>query len=57
MGLSQETGIAASLASGIIENFSSMTKPLHLGCTAQSALAAKRLAEAGLSSSPASIDH
>ncbi len=50
-------GIAASLAAGVIANFGSMTKPFHLGRTAQSGLAATRLAEAGLTSSPDAIEH
>ena len=50
-------GIAASLASGVAANFGSMTKPFHLGRTAQSALTATRLAEAGLTSSPDALEH
>ncbi|MGZ5837458.1 MAG: MmgE/PrpD family protein, partial [Xanthobacteraceae bacterium] len=50
-------GIAASLASGVVANFGSMTKPFHLGRTAQSALTATRLAEAGLTASPDAIEH
>jgi 2-methylcitrate dehydratase PrpD len=50
-------GIAASLASGVVANFGSMTKPFHLGRTAQSALTATRLAQAGLTSSPDAIEH
>ena len=34
-----------------------MTKPFHLGRTAQSALTATRLAEAGLTSSPDALEH
>ncbi len=50
-------GIAASLASGVNANFGSMTKPFHLGRTAQSALTATRLAQAGLTASPDAIEH
>jgi aconitate decarboxylase len=50
-------GIAASLASGVVANFGSMTKPFHLGRTAQSALTATRLAQAGLTASPDAIEH
>lgn len=50
-------GIAASLASGVVANFGSMTKPFHLGRTAQSALTATRLAQAGLTASPDAVEH
>jgi 2-methylcitrate dehydratase PrpD len=40
-------GIAASMASGLRRNFGSMTKPLHAGHAARSAVAAARLAAAG----------
>jgi 2-methylcitrate dehydratase PrpD len=50
-------GIAASLAAGVVSNFGSMTKPFHLGRTAQSALTATRLAQAGLTASPDAIEH
>jgi 2-methylcitrate dehydratase PrpD len=50
-------GIAASLAAGVVSNFGSMTKPFHLGRTAQSALLATRLAQAGLTASPDAIEH
>jgi 2-methylcitrate dehydratase PrpD len=61
-GLDAETaaravGIAASMASGVVSNFGSMTKPFHLGHSAQSALNATRLAEAGLTASPDAIEH
>jgi 2-methylcitrate dehydratase PrpD len=49
--------IAASLASGVAANFGSMTKPFHLGRTAQSALTATRLAQAGLTASPDTLEH
>ena len=50
-------GIAASMASGLVSNFGSMTKPFHLGHSAQCALRATRLAQAGLTSSPDAIEH
>ena len=50
-------GIAASLASGVVSNFGSMTKPYHLGRTAQSGLLATRLAEAGMTSAPDALEH
>ena len=40
-------GIASSMASGLQRNFGTMTKPLHTGCAARSALAAVRLASCG----------
>jgi 2-methylcitrate dehydratase PrpD len=61
-GLDRETAtravaIAASLASGVIANFGTMTKPFHLGRTAQSGLAATRLAEGGLTAAADAIEH
>jgi 2-methylcitrate dehydratase PrpD len=41
-------GIAASMASGLRRNFGTMTKPLHTGLAARSALTAWRLASCGL---------
>ena len=43
----QAFGIAASMASGLRRNFGTMTKPLHTGIAARSALTAARLAAAG----------
>jgi 2-methylcitrate dehydratase PrpD len=40
-------GIAASMASGLRRNFGTMTKPLHTGIAARSALTAWRLATCG----------
>jgi 2-methylcitrate dehydratase PrpD len=50
-------GIAASMASGLVSNFGSMTKPFHLGHSAQCALKATRLAQAGMTASPDAIEH
>ena len=50
-------GVAASLSSGVVANFGSMTKPFHLGRTAQSGLTATRLAQAGLTASPDAVEH
>lgn len=50
-------GIAASLAGGVVANFGSMTKPFHLGRTAQSGLDAVRLAQAGMTASVDAIEH
>ena len=43
----QAMGIAGSMASGLRRNFGTMTKPLHSGLAARSALTAVRLAMAG----------
>src|SRR5262245_52944244 len=50
-------GIAASLPAGVVANFGSMTKPFHLGRTAQSGLMATRLAQAGLTASTDAVEH
>ncbi|MFZ0126977.1 MAG: MmgE/PrpD family protein, partial [Xanthobacteraceae bacterium] len=50
-------GIAASLAGGVVANFGSMTKPFHLGRTAQSGLDAVRLAQAGMTASIDAVEH
>ena len=49
-------GIAASLASGLKENFGSMTKPYHAGHAALNAVTAVALARAGMTSSPAALE-
>ncbi len=43
-------GIAASMASGLRENFGTMTKPLHAGRAAENGVTAALLAEAGFTS-------
>ena len=48
----QAFGIAASMASGLRRNFGTMTKPLHTGIAARSALTASRLAAAGFTAAP-----
>lgn len=60
-GLSKETtshaiGIAASLSSGVIANFGSMTKPMHAGRAAEGGITAVELALAGLTSSPDALE-
>ena len=45
-------GIAGSMASGLRRNFGTMTKPLHAGLAARSALTAWRLAACGFSAAP-----
>ncbi len=48
----QAFGIAASMASGLRRNFGTMTKPLHTGIAARSALTALRLAQSGFTAAP-----
>jgi 2-methylcitrate dehydratase PrpD len=49
--------IAASLASGLVANFGTMTKPLHAGRSAQSGILAARLAGAGFTGAPDVLEH
>lgn len=49
--------IAASLASGLVANFGTMTKPLHAGRAAANGIEAVRLARLGLTSSPDVFEH
>ncbi len=49
-------GIAASMASGMVWNFATMTKPLHSGLAAQNGVMAARLAGQGFTSSPATLE-
>jgi 2-methylcitrate dehydratase PrpD len=49
-------GIAASMASGLKENFGSMTKPYHAGHAAQSGMRAAQLAREGMTASDAALD-
>lgn len=48
----QAFGIASSMSSGLRRNFGTMTKPLHTGIAARSALTAFNLAAAGFSAAP-----
>ena len=48
--LIQTLGIAASMASGLRENFGTMTKPLHAGRAAEHGVTAALLAKAGFTS-------
>lgn len=50
-------GIAASLASGLVANFGTMTKPLHAGRTAQSGVIAARLAASGFTAAADVLEH
>jgi 2-methylcitrate dehydratase PrpD len=49
-------GIAASMASGLKENFGSMTKPYHAGHAAQSGVRAAQLAREGMTASDTALD-
>jgi 2-methylcitrate dehydratase PrpD len=48
--------IAASLASGLKENFGSMTKPYHAGHAARNGVLAAMLAREGMTASPSALD-
>jgi 2-methylcitrate dehydratase PrpD len=50
-------GIAASMASGLVANFGSMTKSLHAGRAAQAGVLAARLADRGFTASPDIFEH
>ncbi|HEV8584176.1 MAG TPA: MmgE/PrpD family protein [Methylomirabilota bacterium] len=49
-------GIAASMASGLKENFGSMTKPFHAGHAARCGVSAAQLAREGLTASDGALD-
>jgi 2-methylcitrate dehydratase PrpD len=49
--------ISASLASGLVANFGTMTKSLHAGRTAQSGVLAARLADQGFTASLDVLEH
>lgn len=49
--------IAASLAGGLVANFGTMTKPLHVGRTAQAGVLAARLAKDGFTGSADALEH
>lgn len=54
--ISDSIGIAASMASGVRENFGTATKSIHIGKTCQDGLHAAQLAEIGFNSSPSALD-
>lgn len=49
-------GIAASMASGVRENFGTLTKSIHIGKTAEDGLRAAVLAKNGFTSSPEALE-
>ena len=50
-------GIAGSMASGLIHNFGTMTKPLHAGLTCRDGVTAAQLAQRGLTSGDQILEH
>jgi len=57
MGTSTAMAIAASMASGLVANFGTMTKSFQVGRAAQSGVIAARLAKAGLTASLDALEH
>ncbi len=49
-------GLAASMASGVKENFGSMTKPFHAGHAARNGVLAALLAREGFTAAPSALD-
>jgi 2-methylcitrate dehydratase PrpD len=49
-------GIAGSMASGSLQNFGTMTKPLHIGLAASNAMLASDLAAGGVTADPAELE-
>ena len=49
-------GIAATMASGLMENFGTTTKPFHAGMAASNGIKAVKLAQAGLIASPTALE-
>jgi 2-methylcitrate dehydratase PrpD len=49
--------LAASMASGLVANFGTMTKPLHAGRAAACAIEAVRFAAMGLTAAPDAFEH
>ena len=45
-------GIASSMASGVVANFATMTKPLHAGLASRNGVLASRLAKLGFNANP-----
>lgn len=49
-------GIAASMAGGVVANFGTMTKPLHVGLAARNGVTAAKLALSGFTANPQAIE-
>jgi len=56
-GAATALAIAASMSSGVVANFGTMTKSFQVGRAAQSGVIAARLAQAGLTASPDALEH
>lgn len=56
-GITTAMAIAASMASGLVANFGTMTKSFQVGRAAQSGVLAAKLAQAGLTASPDALEH
>jgi len=56
-GVSTAMAIAASMSSGLVANFGTMTKSFQVGRAGQSGLIAARLAQAGLTASLDALEH
>ena len=50
-------GMAGSMASGLIHNFGTMTKPLHAGLTGRDGVTAVQLAQLGLTAGDQVVEH
>ena len=50
-------GMAGSMASGLIHNFGTMTKPLHAGLTGRDGVTAAQLAQMGLTAGDQVVEH
>jgi 2-methylcitrate dehydratase PrpD len=49
-------GIASSMASGVVANFGTMTKPLHVGLSARNGVTAAKLAQSGFTANARAIE-
>ncbi|MDZ4347477.1 MAG: MmgE/PrpD family protein [Candidatus Binatia bacterium] len=49
-------GVAASMAGGIVANFGTMTKPLHVALGARNGVLAAKLAQSGFTANPKAIE-
>lgn len=54
---SRALAIAASMSSGLVANFGTMTKPFHAGRAASHGIEAVRLAKLGMTASPDAFEH
>src|SRR6185295_10232448 len=56
-GTANALGISASMASGLVANFGSMTKPFQVARAVQNGIVAARLAAGGMTASPDALEH